>query len=170
VFTVSVIPDIDLLFNSFTHRGETHSLFVAIFVFLPFFVLYKKKTIPYFIAFLSHSLIGDILSRGTQIFWPFSTEFFYFLNLSNRSWITIFLELFFFTVSIVLMLFNNDFKEILFNTKRKIYWLVPFIAVLSPLFIGSFNPSYILPRLLVIPSLFFVGLFALSTFNMKKIS
>ena len=44
ILFLSIIPDIDILFdflfNSDMHRGPTHSIIVAIVVFIPFFLLY----------------------------------------------------------------------------------------------------------------------------------
>ena len=94
LFTVSVLADFDLLLVNFvSHRGPTHSLFFSLLVFLPFFVLYKKKSIPYFVVFLSHSLIGDIYLSGVQLFWPFSADWFFISNLWNRGLISVGLEL-----------------------------------------------------------------------------
>ena len=169
VFTVSVIPDIDLLLVHFLdHRGPTHSLFFSFILFLPFLVAYKKKTIPYFVAFLSHSLIGDILFTGIQLFWPFLTNWIYLSNLSIRSGISIVLELLIFVICTIIMLSNKDFQKLLLSNKSKIYWLIPFVAVLVPLFIGLINPAYYLPRLLVIPSLFYIVIFSYSTLGLKK--
>lgn len=164
---MSVIPDVDVFFTFLGHRGPTHSLFFSFIVFLPFFVMYRKKTIPYYIAFLSHFLLGDIYFQGIQLFWPFSTDGVYVSNLSNRGGFSVVLELALFVITIVVMLFNNDFQKLLFDTKNRIYWLVPFVAVLGPLAIGTFNPEYTLPHLLVIPSLFYIVIFCTSLIGSK---
>ena len=163
LFTVSIFPDVDLLLvNFFNHRGPTHSLFFSVIGFLPFFVIYKKKTIPYFVAFLSHSLIGDIYSTGVQLFWPVSTDWISISNLLASSSITIGLEISLFVVSTVIMVFNKDFQKILFNQTNWVYWIIPLGAVFGSFFIGIINTYYDLPFLLVIPSLFYVTLFSYS--------
>ncbi len=167
LFTISVIPDVDVFFRFLGHRGPTHSLFFSLIVSLPFFVWYRKKTIPYFVAFLSHFLLGDIYFQGIQLFWPFSTDGVYVSNLSNRGGVSVVLELALFVITIVVMLLNKDFQKLLFDTKNRIYWLIPFVAVLGPLAIGTFNPEYSLPYLLVIPSLFYSVIFCTSLIGKK---
>ena len=114
LFVVSILSDVDLLFVNFLiHRGPTHSLVFSLLVFLPFFMFYRKKTVPYFIAFLSHSLIGDIYSRGIQLFWPFSTDWFFITNLSNRGLVGVGLELSLFVVcNVVIFRLGDVYAEI----------------------------------------------------------
>jgi len=136
IFTVSVLPDIDLLLPNFlAHRGPTHSLFFFLVVFLPIFAVYRKKAIPYFFVILSHSLIGDIYSNmeGTQLFWPFSTDWFAIAEISNKSLFSVGFELALFVVSSLIMVVTKDFPKFLFSKTSRIYWLVPFGFVLGPL-------------------------------------
>jgi membrane-bound metal-dependent hydrolase YbcI (DUF457 family) len=133
--------------------------------------VYRKKAIPYFIALLSHSLIGDIYSNidGIQLFWPFSSDWFYISRLSNRSVLSIGLELALFTVSTTIMVFNKDFQKSFIHKTSRIYWLVPAGIILGTLLIGRINSEYNLPYLLVFPSLFYLALFSLSIgLNYKK--
>jgi membrane-bound metal-dependent hydrolase YbcI (DUF457 family) len=176
VFTVSILPDFDLFFPGFlTHRGPTHSLFFSFLVFFPFFVVYRKKAIPYFLVLLSHSLIGDIYSDidgGIQLFWPFSNELVSIFTLSNTSALSISFELVLFTTSTIIMVFNKDLKKMFSHEISRIYWVVPFGSVLGPLLIGVFYPRHVFPFLLVLPSLFYLALFSLLIigFNSKKCS
>ena len=65
-----MLPDIDFLFPDLGHRGVTHSLLVLI-MFLFLVILRFRDMLPYFLAFASHSLIGDLFtSGGVQLFWP----------------------------------------------------------------------------------------------------
>ena len=74
VLMFSILPDVDVLILGLEHRGPSHSLIVALALFLPFFILYGRG-FPYFAALASHSLIGDYLTnRGCQMFWPVSSE------------------------------------------------------------------------------------------------
>jgi len=54
---IAAIPDIDLLLGVFgiKHRTWTHSIILWSLLFLPFFVIYRKSSIPYFVAAVQHS-------------------------------------------------------------------------------------------------------------------
>jgi membrane-bound metal-dependent hydrolase YbcI (DUF457 family) len=70
VYIVSIIPDIDLFISSIEHRGPTHSIVVAILIFLPIIIVYKHG-FSYFASLASHSLIGDFFTfNGCRLFWP----------------------------------------------------------------------------------------------------
>lgn len=171
IFTVSVLPDIDLLFPNFlAHRGPTHSLFFFLFIFLPIFAVYRKKTIPYFIVLLSHSLIGDIYSNmeGTQLFWPFSTDWFAIAEISNKSLFSVGFESALFAVSTVIMVVNKDFPRLFLSKTSRIYWFPSFMFVLGPLLLGGISPTYELPFLLVFPSLFYIVLFSMSLIGLNN--
>lgn len=74
VLMFSILPDVDVFILGLEHRGPSHSLVVALAIFLPFYMLYGKG-FPYFAALASHSLIGDYFTnRGCQMLWPVSTE------------------------------------------------------------------------------------------------
>ncbi len=168
LFTISVLPDFDLLLFTFIeHRGHSHSLLFPLLVCLPFFVVYKKKAIPYFVALLSHSLIGDIFSGGIQLFWPFSTEWLFISNLSVRGAVSVGLELVLFVVCTVIMVVNKDFQRILFSKTSRVYWLVPFGVVLGPLLLDTIGHHNNLPLLLVVPSLFYLALFSFSIIGLN---
>jgi membrane-bound metal-dependent hydrolase YbcI (DUF457 family) len=170
IFTVSILPDFDLLLSSFlVHRGPTHSLFFSLLVLFPFFIVYRKKTIPYFVALLSHLLIGDIYSNinGIQLFWPFSNDWVSVLTLSNRSVLSVGFELVLFIISTIVMVLNKDFKKMLSRNISRVYWLVPLGSVLGPLLIGGFDPQYYLPFLLVFPSIFYLAFFSFSIIGLK---
>jgi membrane-bound metal-dependent hydrolase YbcI (DUF457 family) len=63
LLVLSILPDVDIVFdyltNSQIHRGPTHSIVVATLAFIPFFIIYRKRAIPYFLALIAHPLIGD---------------------------------------------------------------------------------------------------------------
>jgi hypothetical protein len=165
LFTASILPDIDLLLFRFVeHRGPLHSLFFFLLVGLPFLVVYKKTAIPYFVALLSHSLIGDIFFGGVQLLWPVSTDWISISNLSVRNDVSLGIELILFVVCTSVMLINKDFQKVLQNKTSWIYWMLPFGAVLGPLLLTLVHYNY-LPLLLVPPSLFYVALFSYSMIN-----
>ena len=61
LLVLSILPDIDIIYDFLTgsdiHRGPTHSIVVATVAFIPIFIVYRKKAIPYFLALISHPLI-----------------------------------------------------------------------------------------------------------------
>jgi membrane-bound metal-dependent hydrolase YbcI (DUF457 family) len=166
---LSVLPDIDLiinfLFNVEIHRGPTHSIIMAILVFIPFFVLYRQKAVPYFVALASHSLIGDFLIGGQiQLLWPLSTnEYglyelgFPYINIYNP--INIALEFTLFAIALVVMLKTRDLFRFFRNSQLNSILLIPVFTVLLPTFAGY--PLRV-PILLVPPHLFYLVLFAIS--------
>ena len=120
ILVLSVIPDIDLLFIRFIiHRGPTHSIIVAFLVFIPFFVLYRKKAIPYFVALASHSLIADFIIGGKlMLFWPL-TETKYGLHelgsyyIPNNSNVNLAIELSLFIIALAILIRTKDYHGIL---------------------------------------------------------
>lgn len=163
LFSVSVLPDFDfLLFGFFRHREPSHSLLFSLLVCLPFLCIYKKKALPYFVALLSHSLLGDIHLGGNQLFWPFSPDLISFSNLYFRGFFSVGIEVGLFVVCTVVMVITKDFQRLLFGETNRGYWLVPFGSVLGPLLIGTLYPYYSLPLLLVVPSLFYLAVFSYS--------
>ena len=72
---ISIAPDFDLLIPFLDHRTATHSILIGLIVFLPFLIK-NKKGLPYYAAFVSHPLIGDMFtSYGVQLLWPLQTWF-----------------------------------------------------------------------------------------------
>lgn len=77
LFFASVLPDFDLvLYGYILHRGPTHSIIMMTLFFIPFYI-YTRSGVSYYIALLSHSLIGDFFTgSGVQLFWPLSNKWF----------------------------------------------------------------------------------------------
>jgi membrane-bound metal-dependent hydrolase YbcI (DUF457 family) len=164
ILVLSVLPDIDILLgyllNSEIHRGPTHSIITAIIVFIPFFVLYRHKTIPYFAALASHSLIGDFLIGGQlQLLWPLSTSEFGFPYIKITDPINITLEFTLFAISLIVMLKTRDILRFFQNSKLNFILIVPICTVLLPTFLSY--PLQV-PILLILPHLFFLVLFSIS--------
>ena len=171
IFTVSVLPDLDILLSNYlTHRGPTHSLLFSLLAFTLFFMIYRKKAIPYFVVLISHLLIGDIYgpTRGVQLFWPFSAEWITIAFISNLSLLSIGFELTLFTLAIVIVFVNKDFKKSFFHNSKRIHWLIPFGTVSGSLLIGVLNTTYNLPLVLLIPSLIYLAIFSLPIIGIKK--
>ncbi len=160
IVVLAIIPDIDVLFEPLIrHRGPTHSLITALLVFIPFFVLYRKKALPYFIALISHSLIGDFLVGGSvQLLWPLSRGTFG-LSISITSYLNIALELSLFAFATYALFKTNDYRQFLLNKKTNLILIIPIITVLLPSIIGF---PLAVPLLLIPPHLFYLVLFSIS--------
>jgi membrane-bound metal-dependent hydrolase YbcI (DUF457 family) len=169
VLVLSIFPDIDIIFqfllSSHIHRGPTHSIITAILVFIPVFVIYRKKATPYFAALASHSLIGDFFIGGQiQLFWPLSTQKFGlpelgFPYISIDSSINVALELTIFAIATVVMFKTRDIHAFFRKRKLNLVLVVPIFTVLLPTFVGY--PLHV-PFLLVLPHLFYLVLFAIA--------
>ena len=134
---------------------------------LPFILIYKKKAIPYFLALLSHSIIGDIYGyNGTQLFCPINTDWIYISNINNTS--SALVELFLFIFMMIIMLYNKDLEKILFNKNQRITWLIPLGAILGPILINTSNYNLFFPNLLLIPSLIYIFIFSYAIVGIKN--
>jgi membrane-bound metal-dependent hydrolase YbcI (DUF457 family) len=88
LLVLSILPDVDIIYDFINgteiHRGPTHSIVVAALAFIPIFIIYRKKAIPYFLALISHPLLGDFFIGGKlQLFWPLSTNQYDFTSLAD---------------------------------------------------------------------------------------
>jgi len=165
LLVLSIIPDIDILLIPQMHRGPTHSIITAVLVFIPFFVVYRKKAVPYFIALFSHSLIGDFFVGGqVMLFWPLTRAEFglhdlgsYYINIENP--INVALELALFLNATVIMFKTRDIYQFFRNKKTNIVLIIPIFSVLLPSVVSY--PLYV-PVLLIPPHLFYLVLFSAS--------
>jgi hypothetical protein len=160
ILTLSVIPDTDILFHPLIeHRGPMHSIVVAFVVFLPFFVVYRKTAIPYCIAVVQHSLVGDYLAGGRiQLFWPVTTQYFG-TDIGMRSLTNITNEWVFFLIALVVMVKSHDIYRFLKSSRTNLILAIPTFTVLLPTVLGY--PVEV-PLLLMPPHLFFLLLFLLA--------
>jgi membrane-bound metal-dependent hydrolase YbcI (DUF457 family) len=154
----SVISDIDLLIPGLEHRGPTHSLIVLTLLFLPLFIIYGKKTAPYFVALTQHSLVGDYVTGGVQLLWPL-TPHVYGVALEAISLTAVVLEWGFFLTSLTIMLKTKDVQILLQRHPSNLLLSVPVATVLLPT-IASFPFS--VPLELVVPHLIYLTLFTIS--------
>jgi membrane-bound metal-dependent hydrolase YbcI (DUF457 family) len=71
VWALYVLPDVDLLIPGLNHMSPTHSIVVAIVVFLLLFIYKGKVIIPYFMEYASHTILGDFIANsGIWFLWP----------------------------------------------------------------------------------------------------
>jgi len=168
LLAASVLPDVDLLLRFLTHRGPTHSFITITVLMIPFFVVYRKKAIPYYAAILSHILIGDFFTGGIQLFWPLSSNVFGALNFSVISMAIAVTELVLFLVTVPFMYKLGDLKTLLKPNDYSWALVIPLGAILGPLVSLGRGQESALPALLVIPSLFYIGLFTFSLYTWLK--
>jgi membrane-bound metal-dependent hydrolase YbcI (DUF457 family) len=162
ILVLSILPDVDILFGvSELHRGPTHSLILALIVFIPFFALYRRKAAPYFLALISHSLISDFLIGGQlMLFWPLTSTLFGLpVYIDIRSPVNIALEWALFAVSTIVMFKTGDLSSFFRNKKSNLLLLIPIGTVLLPTFVSY--PLQV-PILLMPPHLFYLVLFSIS--------
>ncbi len=174
ILVLSIVPDADLILQWFTqvdiHRGPTHSIITAVLIFAPVFILYGKRAVPYFLAFISHALIGDFFIGGQiQLFWPLSTQpiglhelGYYYISIFSK--INVFLELTLFTLAIAVMVKTKDFQVFFTKSKMNLVLIIPVFTVLLPTTIGYpfSSPLFFTVPLLALAHLFYLILFSLS--------
>jgi len=169
ILVLSIIPDIDILagdlLNTDIHRGPTHSLIASVLVFIPIFVLYRQKAVPYFVALISHSLIGDFFIGGRlQLLWPLSTGRFglhelgsYYISIYSP--LNVVLESTLFVIATVILFKTRDILQFFTQKKSNLILTIPIVTVLLPTF-ASFPLQ--VPILLIPPHLFYLVLFSVS--------
>jgi len=146
LLVLSIIPDMDIIFDYFTgaqtHRGPTHSLVVAVVIFTPLFIHYGKQAIPYLLALISHFMIADFFIGGQlQLFWPLTTQQFGFYELgfcyiNIWSSINILTEIMLFAVVMALLYKTGDLQAFFKADKLNLVLFVPLVCVLLPSTIG----------------------------------
>jgi membrane-bound metal-dependent hydrolase YbcI (DUF457 family) len=167
LLAVSVIPDIDLILQMvnptiFMHRGPAHSIITFTVLMIPFFIIYKKKAIPYYAVLLSHSLIGDFFTGGIEMLWPISQDWFGNLAIPIGSLTDVAVEFGLFAVATAIMFKTKDLQSLLKPKRINLVLLIAFGAVLGPMLPIGHNSESSLPPLLLIPSVFWLIIFAYS--------
>ena len=176
LLVLSILPDVDIIYDFLTgaeiHRGPTHSIVIATLAFIPIFIIYRKKAIPYFLALISHPLIGDFFIGGQlQLFWPFSTTEYglhelgsYYIRITDP--VNIAAELILFAIATLVLYKTSDWKAFFTDNKTNLVLIIPIATVLLPSTIGyPFNA----PLLLTQPTLALAHLFYLVLFSIAVI-
>ncbi len=158
----SVLPDIDLLLRFLMHRGPTHSLIVITALMAPFFIVYRKQSLPYYAALLSHILIGDLFAGGIELFWPLTQNWYGLINVLVTSLPIALTELTLFLITTPIMYKLGDLQTLLKPNNRNWALIIPLGATLVPLLSLGRGQESALPILLAIPSLFYIAIFAYS--------
>lgn len=157
LFALSIIPDIDILFEPFLeHRGPAHSIVVAFIVFVPVFAIYRKEAIPYFIAIIQHSLVGDYITGGRiQLLWPVTSQY-YGMNRSITDPVNTAIEWVAFLISLIVMLRSKDMVKFFQPHKSNLILAIPTFTVLLPTVL---NYPLEVPASLIPPHLAYTLLF-----------
>ncbi len=162
ILAASVLPDVDLLLRFLMHRGPTHSFLTITVLMIPFFVVYRKQALPYYAALLTHILIGDFVTGGVELFWPLSHNMYGVLNYAVTSLPIAITELVLFLVAVPLMYKSGDLQSLFKSNSRNWALIIPLGATLGPLLALGRGTEAAIPTLLIVPSLFYVGVFSYS--------
>jgi hypothetical protein len=128
-------------------------------VFIPIFAVYRKRALPYFVALVSHPLIGDYLTGGNlQLLWPLTSETFGTAT-SIVSAQNVALETMLFISAIALLLVTRDLSSLIRPRLSNLILAVPTFTVLLPIFLSY--PLQV-PGFLILPHLAYMILFLAS--------
>jgi len=158
LFLVSVFPDIDILIPGLVHRGPLHSVILFCLLFLPIFVIYKKRAAPYFVAVIQHIIIGDYIIGGDlQLLWPLTPNLYGF-HIGVASVTNIVLEWCLFIISMTFMIKTMDIVFLFKPHPSNMILAIPVLTVLLPSVISF--PLYV-PLALLIPHIVYLILFTI---------
>lgn len=156
LFLASVFPDIDILIPGLVHRGPLHSVILFCLLFLPIFVIYKKRAAPYFVAVIQHIIIGDYIIGGNlQLLWPLTPNMYGF-HIGVASVTNIVLEWCLFIISMTFMIKTMDIVFLFKPHPSNMILAIPVLTVLLPSVISF--PLYV-PLALLIPHIVYLILF-----------
>jgi len=158
IIVLSIIPDIDILTPFIQHRGLTHSILLALALFIPVFIVWRRQALPYFIALVQHSLVGDYLGGGgLKLLWPL-TNTTYGLRIDIKGATNVVIELFAFLVALFVLLRTRDLFKLFKPRMLNLILIVPTAALLLPLLAFPFP----VPPVLLIPHLILLTIFLIS--------
>ncbi len=161
IWTLSLLPDIDLLIPGLRHRGPTHSLIIAILIFIPLLIAKGRETAPYFAVLATHTLIADCITNGgAQILWPLSKQWIEYQNtIIMGTIIETNIELIFFMTIIGTLTISKDYKHLLNSDRRNTLLFIPLCTILLPV---MFRYPLTVPKTLVIPHLIVLSIATIS--------
>jgi hypothetical protein len=114
LFIAAIVPDADFIFYEFVgHHTVTHSIIFWSVAYLPLFLRWRMKILPYYLATLSH-ILGDILLGKPPVFYglwdqPLGPAYDYAIaNLSQAQFMLARSLLDFFTVVLFLIARKRD--------------------------------------------------------------
>jgi hypothetical protein len=132
--------------------------------------MYRKRAVPYFLALISHSLLGDFFIGGQlQLFWPFSSDTYgaqqigsYYINIYSP--VNIVLEVTLFAAAMLMLYKTRDWKIFFRSDKTNLVLIIPMATVLLPSTIGyPFTSPLILSQpILALAHIFYLVLFSIA--------
>ena len=148
ILLLGALPDIDIVFESLGlgHRTVTHSALFWSIVFIPVFVEYGKRGLPYFVATIQHIVVGDLIVGRVNPVWPFFDNELG-LGVHLTSFENIVLEGVSLVLFFILVWKNMDYRMFLGVARRRLWSLVTLIPLLAFLLFLSLGSS--LPLLAV---------------------
>ena len=156
---LSILPDVDIALEHLgipflEHRHITHSIIVTLIAFVPFFLVYRKTAVPYFLALIQHALIGDYLTGEVWLLWPFGQSF--SLGIGITSPLNIGLEWSVFVLSLLVMFKTEDLLDFFRPRKWNLALAIPTFTVLLPTFLSVplEVPVWLIPPHVVLTMLF----------------
>jgi len=156
---LSILPDADIALEHLgipflEHRHITHSVIVTLIAFVPFFLVYRKTAVPYFLALIQHALIGDYLTGEVWLLWPFGQSF--SLGIGITSPLNIGLEWSVFVLSLLIMLKTEDMRDFFRSRKWNLALAIPTFTVLLPTFLSVplEVPVWLIPPHVILTMLF----------------
>ncbi len=150
---LAMIPDMDIMLYDLgvRHRSITHSILFWLVLFIPFLIVYRKRSLPYLVAVMQHIMVGDIIVGKTRIVWPLGYEL--GLGYSITSSVNITIEI----IGIVIMLVLARSDGMLAVRRSNIFSIVIIILVLGsllylliPLPISKFRVSENIPYIVAL--------------------
>ncbi len=130
ILLLGILPDGDILLGSLgvVHRTFTHSFFFWIIIFVPLFIVFGLKSVPYFVAVVQHFAFGDLLMGKVMIFWPFSSARVGF-GIPMPSLIDVTLEIAGLALALGILVNSGDLKRLFSVDKKNILMLLPLLAL-----------------------------------------
>lgn len=130
VLILGVLPDVDLFLGGIGvfHHTFMHSLFFWLLIFAPFFFVFRRRTVAYFVSIAQHFAFGDFLMGSIMLFWPFSQSYFGF-NISMSSMPDVAIEIAGLILAAGISYFNGDFRRMLSMDIHNVLMFVPFFGV-----------------------------------------
>ncbi len=141
ILLLGALPDIDMLFEMFGlgHRTVTHSVLFWSVVFIPIFVEYGRRGLPYYVATVQHIVLGDMIVGRVNPIWPL-VDVKLGLGVNLVSLENIALEAMILATFFILVMKNMDCR-IFFSMERRsllsIITLVPLIGFLAFVALGN---------------------------------
>jgi hypothetical protein len=128
-------------------------------VLAPFFAVYHKKALPYFLALVQHALIGDFIGGGgVQLLWPLTAQS-YGTGIAIRSQTNVGIEWIAFLAAVIIMIKTRDITKFLQARKSNLLLSIPTFTTLLPT-LASFPLG--VPLWLVPPHIFYTVIFSIA--------